>query len=120
MVTGAVGTSFGLGFEPITAFQRAWVTSVVPMAKPSRSTWCSDGVRKRPMSRVSPMENVPAFTGAKVKVTSFTVNVYKESAPIQGERSTGPETSPPPPQETANTRAAAHNTIFFISSNNSG
>ena len=45
MVTGAVGTSFGLGFEPITAFQRAWVTSVVPMAKPSRITWCTAGVR---------------------------------------------------------------------------
>ena len=32
MVTGAVGTSFGLGLLPITAFQRAWETSVVPIA----------------------------------------------------------------------------------------
>ena len=66
------------------------------------------------------MANVPAFIGAKVKETSFTVNVYRLSAPIQGERSTGPETAPPPPQETAMTRAAAHNTIFFISSNSPG
>ena len=38
LVTGAAGLSFGLGFEPMTAFQRAWDTSAVPMAYPSRIT----------------------------------------------------------------------------------
>jgi hypothetical protein len=60
------------------------------------------------------MENVPAFTGAREKETSFTVKWYRESAPIQGERSTGPETVPPPPQDAAMRRAAAHIHIFFI------